>query len=137
MLPVIYFYLIAISYCILWVILCSQPKRKELLMMNSRSIPVPSGNNHYSIYVQWLDTSTNIISFSLDIPGMPKDAAERTEMFAAGLDHFTEGDGSGRLLVSVTDTNPKESVFSRVIHNLPDSERERAWNFFIRLKDHY
>lgn len=138
MLPVIYFYLIAISYCILWVILCSQPKRKELLMSTGfiqRTPITPLRREDCTIHARLLNRATDETLLTVDLSGMPQEAVDRTELFINSLDEVSGG--IYRLQVWAEESLSHESRFATTLGTLSTDAYDRIWNFFNRLEEHF
>jgi len=136
MLPVIYFYMIANSYYILWVILCSHQKRKEQLMPTGfiqRISLTPPHSKSFTIHARWLTQNAASPSLNIALAGMPQEAVDRTELF---IDSLAESpDEHNQLQVLVEQDGSKEQVFSITLNNLPSDLYDRTWHFFERLEE--
>ena len=136
MLPMIYFYMIANSYYILWVILCSHQKRKEQLMSTGfiqRTSLTPSHSKSFTIHARWLTQNVASPSLNIALAGMPQEAVDRTELFIGSLTE--SADEHNQLQVLVEQDVSKEQVFSITLNNLPSTLYDRTWHFFERLEE--
>jgi hypothetical protein len=136
MLPMIYFYMIANSYYILWVILCSHQKRKEQLMptgfIQRISLTSPHSKS-FTIHARWLTQNATSPSLNIALAGMPQEAVDRTELFIDSL--VKSPDEHNQLQVLVEQDGSKEQVFSITLNNLPSDLYGRTWHFFERLEE--